>query len=71
MFEGFAVPISPSVQSHAFKDLSHVKNPKHWQPYHCINYTKILHTPIGLGSTALAAAVPYSGKATQISYEGQ
>ena len=41
----------------------HVKNPKLWQPYHCIDtLTKILHTLIGLGSAAPAAAVPYPGK---------
>ena len=37
-------------------------------------HTKILHTLIEMGSTALAAAVPYGaylGKVTQISYKGQ
>ena len=32
---------------------------------------KILHTLIGMGSAALAAAVPYSGKAARISRKGQ
>ena len=30
-------------------------------------HTKVLHTPVGTGSAALAAAVPYPGKATRIS----
>ena len=34
-------------------------------------HSKILHTLIGKGSAALAAAVPYPGKATRISREGQ
>ena len=38
----------------------HVKNPKHWQPYHCLD-TEILHILIGMDSTALVAAVPYPG----------
>ena len=44
---------------------AHVKNPKHWQPYHCLD-TKILHTLIGMGSAALVADVPYPGKVTRI-----
>ena len=34
-------------------------------------HTKTLHTPIGMGSAALAAAVSYPGKATWISHKGQ
>ena len=34
-------------------------------------HTKILHTPIGMGSAALAAALLYHGKATRISRKGQ
>ena len=34
-------------------------------------HTKILQTPIGMSSAALAAAVPYPGKATRISSKGQ
>ena len=30
----------------------HVKNPKHWQPYHCLD-TKMLHTLIGEGIALL------------------
>ena len=48
----------------------HVKNLKHGQPYHCLD-TQIMHTLIGMGSAALAAAVPYPGKATRISCKGQ
>ena len=47
-----------------------IKNPKLWQPYHCLDM-KVLHVPVGVGSTAPAAAVPYSGRATQISCKGQ
>ena len=32
--------------------------------------TKLLRTLIGMGSAALAAAVPYPGKVTQISRKG-
>ena len=42
---------------------------KRWQPYCCLD-RKILHTLTGIGSAALAAAVPYQGKATQISVRG-
>ena len=34
-------------------------------------HTKILQTLIGMGSAALAAAVPYPGEATRISSKGQ
>ena len=34
-------------------------------------HTKIQHTLIGMGSAALAAAVPYPGKATRISCKAQ
>ena len=33
--------------------------------------TKMLHIPIGVGSAALAAAVPYPGEATRISRKEQ
>ena len=48
----------------------HVKNPKPCQPYHCLD-TEILHALMGMGSAALAAAVFYPGKTTQISGKGQ
>ena len=53
-----------------FTICARVKNPEHWQP-HQLRCTKILHTLIGMGSTALTAAMPYPGKATQISHMGQ
>ena len=51
----------------------HIKNPQQqrWQTYHLFGHTKILHTLIGMGSSALAAAVSYPGKATWISCMGQ
>ena len=35
----------------------HVINPKHGQPYHCLDI-RMLHTLIGVGGAALVAAVP-------------
>ena len=35
------------------------------------HYTEIVHTPLGVGSAAPAAAVPYTGKETRISRKGQ
>ena len=29
---------------------AHVKNHKHWQPHHCLDTPKTLHTLIGMGS---------------------
>ena len=40
-----------------------VKNPKHWQPYHCSD-TRKYYTLVGMGSAALVAAVAYPVKAT-------
>ena len=60
---------SPHVQWHACLNICvHVKYHKHWQPYHCLDphTQKILHSLIGVGSAALAAAVIYPGKVTQI-----
>ena len=34
-----------------------IKNPKQWQPHHCLD-TEILHTLIGMGSAALVVVVP-------------
>ena len=54
-----------------FTICAHVKNPEHLQPCQ-LRRTKLLHTPTGMGSTALtAAAMPYAGKATQTSHMGQ
>ena len=50
---------------------AHVKNLKHWQPCHCLDTQKILHTLTGMGSVALATAVPYPSKVTWISHKGQ
>ena len=41
-----------------------------WQSYHCLD-TRKYYTLTRMGSTAPAAAVPYPGKATQISCKGQ
>ena len=56
-------PYSPRVQSHASTSVSlYVKNPKHWQLHDTtFGHKEILHTLIGMGSAALAAAVPYPG----------
>ena len=35
----------------------YVKNPQRWQPDRCLDNMKTLHTPIGMGSAALAASV--------------
>ena len=51
---------SPRVQSHASTSVRALKTPKHWQLW--LGHTKTLHTLIGMGSAALAAAVPYPGK---------
>ena len=39
------------------------KNPKHWQPHHYLD-TQKYYTLVGMGGAALAAVVPYPGKAT-------
>ena len=64
---------SPCVQLHAstaVHSLKKGKNPKHWQP-DLFGHLKILDMLIGMGSAALAAAVPYPGKVTRISHAGQ
>ena len=39
----------------------HIKNPKHWQPCHCLDTQKyVLHMLAGTGSAALAAYVALS-----------
>ena len=48
----------------------HVMNPKTRAAGPLFGHMKILHTMIGVGSAALAAVVPYSGKATNISCNG-
>lgn len=66
---------SARVLLHAlFNTCAHVKNPEQWQPYMIIwayELIKTLHLLIVVGSTALASAVTYQGKATWISQVGQ
>ena len=51
---------------------AHIKNPKHWHPYHCLDTCKCCtHRQVWVCSVALAAVAPYPGKATQISHNGQ
>ena len=56
-------PYSPCVQSNASASVHMLK--VRWK------YTKILHILIGMGSSALVAAVLYPGEAFQISHKGQ
>ena len=51
-------PVAPPCAIACIDIGTHVENSKVWQPYHCLD-TKILHTLIGMGSAALAAALPY------------
>ena len=44
----------------AISILRTLKTPKHWQPL--FGHTKILHTMIGMGNSAFAAAVPYPAR---------
>ena len=61
---------SPRVQSHASVSAHTLKTPQLADmPF--FGHMKILHTLIGMGSTARVAAVPYPGKATKISHKGQ
>ena len=39
---------------------AHIKDPKHWQAYHCLDIQKYQNALLGMGSTALAAAVVLS-----------
>ena len=57
-------PYSPRVQSHASPS---VRTGGHT----IVGHTDMLHTPVGMGSAALAAAVPSTSKATRISRKGQ
>ena len=56
------VSVQPPCAIACINNCVHLKNPKHRQPYHCLD-TWILHALIGMGSAALAAAVLYSGRA--------
>ena len=63
-------PYSPCVQSHASTSVRTLKIPNTGS--HTIVWThKQLHTLIGMGSCALGAAVPYTGKPTWISCKRQ
>ena len=59
---------SHCVQLHASTSV-HIKNPKHWQQFHCLIAWKYC-THIGMGSTALGGAVPYLDKVTISSHKG-
>ena len=61
---------SPVVQSQASTSVRTLKIPNTGIDIPLSGHTKILHTPIGMSSTDLAAAVPYPGKATRISSKG-
>ena len=56
----------------AFINISvHVNNINHWLAATALfGYTNILHSLMGMGSAALAAAVLYPGKATRIFMQG-
>ena len=58
-------PHSLCVLLHASISVLTLKIPKHRQPYHCLDTWKYC-TLIGIGSAALATAVPYPGKVTHI-----
>ena len=61
---------APCVQSHASTSVHTLKIPNTGS--HTIVWTQeTRHTLAGVGSTALAAAVPYPGKVPQNSHEGQ
>ena len=60
----YDVHAAPCVQLHASTSVC-MLNPEHWQPHHCLDTRKILRTLTGMGSAALAAAIPYPGKATE------
>ena len=69
--DSLPVSVQPPCAIACINICADVKNPKHWQPYHCLDIRKIVHTLIGMGSAALAAAVPYPGRATIIYRKGQ
>ena len=60
---------SPHVQSHASPSVHALKITM--AATQLFGHTVTLHTLTGMGSAALAAAVPYAGKAIQISRMGQ
>ena len=68
--DSLKVSVQPPCAVACIKICVQVKNPKHRQPC-CCRHTKILHTLIGMGSAALAAALPYPGTATRITHKGR
>ena len=58
------------MQLHTSASVHTLKSPNAGK-YTIAGHMKMLHTRIGVGSAALSAAVPYPGKATQISHKGQ
>ena len=65
-----ALSLQPLCATACLNICLHVKNPQHWQPYHCFENTAHAIS-LGMGSAALVAAVPYPGNETQISCKGQ
>ena len=62
---------SPRVQSYASTSVRTLQIPNTLAAIPLSGHRKILHTLIGMGSAALAAAVPYPGKVNRISRKGQ
>ena len=63
-------PYRPHVQSHASTAVCTLKI-QTWAAVPLFRHRQILHTLIGMGRAALAAAMLYLGKVTQISCKGQ
>ena len=59
--------LTVSVQPPCASESARVKKKRTLAAIPLFGHTKILHTLIGMSSTALAAAVPYSGKGTRFS----
>ena len=49
--------VQPSCAIACIDICAHVKDPKHWQPYLCLDHTKIPHALLEIGSAALDLAV--------------
>ena len=64
-------PYSPRVQLHASTSGRPLKKSQTLAAIPLFGHTKILHTLRGMGSAALAAAVPYPGTEIRISRKGQ
>ena len=67
--QSLPVSVQPPCATACINIRGHINNPKYWQLYHCSDTGK--YTLIGMGSAALAAAVPYPGMMTQIFCKGQ